>query len=91
VSPENWQERVRHILDAIAEIVGFIGQLSREDFLAEAKTLKAVSADLAIIGEAARHVPNDIVQAHPEIPWALMRGMRNRIVHGYYVVDPMIV
>ena len=61
------------------------------EFLADAKTVKAVAADLTIVGEAARHVPDAVVQAHPEIPWALMRGMRNRIVHGYYQVDPVIV
>jgi uncharacterized protein with HEPN domain len=88
---ENWHERVQHILDAIAEIATFIGGMSRDEFLADAKTLKAVTANLTIIGEAAGHIPNEVIQAHPEIPWALMRGMRNRIVHGYYVVDPIIV
>jgi uncharacterized protein with HEPN domain len=91
VLPEHWHERIQHILDAIKEIAAFIGEMSRDQFLADAKTLKAVSADLAIIGEAARHVPDDVVRAHAEIPWALMRGMRNRIVHGYYIVDPIIV
>jgi uncharacterized protein with HEPN domain len=65
--------------------------MDRDQFLGDAKTLKAVAADLTIIGEAARHVPDAVVQADPEIPWALMRGMRNRIVHGYYQVDPVIV
>jgi uncharacterized protein with HEPN domain len=50
-----------------------------------------VVADLTIIGEAAYHVPAAIVQVNPAIPWALMAGMRHRIVHDYYQVDPVIV
>jgi uncharacterized protein with HEPN domain len=91
VSVRAWQERIEDILGAIAEIETFIAGLSRDQFLADAKTLKAVTADLTIIGEAASHVPAATVQAHPEIPWPLMTGMRHRIVHGYYQVDPVIV
>ena len=86
-----WQERIEDILAAISEIETFIAGLSRDQFLADAKTLKAVVADLTIIGEAATQVPAATVQAHPEIPWALMTGMRHRIVHGYYQVDSAIV
>lgn len=65
--------------------------MSLDDFQNDPKTLMAVVAELTIIGEAARHVPDEIVEAHGDIPWALIRGMRNRIVHDYYDVDPVIV
>jgi uncharacterized protein with HEPN domain len=91
MSPRPWQDRAQDILDAVTEIQTFIAGMSRDQFLADAKTLKAVAADLSIIGEAARHIPDHIAQAHPAIPWVLMRGMRNRIVHGYYQIDPVIV
>jgi uncharacterized protein with HEPN domain len=90
-TPRTWQERIQDMLAAIAEIETFIAGLNRDQFLADAKTLKAVVADLTIIGEAARYVPHAIVQGHPEVPWALMTGMRHRIVHGYYQVDPVMV
>ncbi len=44
-----------------------------------------------MIGEAARHIPPDVVAAFPEIPWATMRGMRNHIVHGYDRIKAEIV
>ncbi len=91
MSPRSWEERIQDILAAIAEINAFTAGMSRDEFLADAKTLKAVVADLTILGEAATYVPDSVVQAHPSIPWALMRGMRNRIVHGYFHVDPIIV
>jgi uncharacterized protein with HEPN domain len=36
--------------------------------------------------QAATHVPKDVVAAHPEIPWAEMRAMRNIVVHEYFGV-----
>ena len=91
MSPRSGRERIQDILDAIAEIQTFVSGLSRAEFLGDAKTLKAVVANLVIIGEAARHVPDDVIQAHPDVPWPLMRGMRNRIIHAYYQVDATIV
>ncbi len=40
-----------------------------------------------IIGEAATRLPATVRDAHPEIPWTPVIGMRNRLVHGYYDVD----
>ena len=40
-----------------------------------------------IIGEAAKHVDPKVRQAHPEVPWSEMIGMRNHITHGYYQID----
>lgn len=91
MSTERWQERIADILGAIAEIETFIAGMSRSEFLGDPKTQKAVVANLTIVGEAARHVPEEVTQIVTEIPWNLMRGMRNRIVHGYYQVDPLVV
>jgi uncharacterized protein with HEPN domain len=91
VSAKPWQERIDDILVAIAEIETFPGGISRDQFMVDPKTQKAVAADLTIVGEAARHVPESVAQNYPEIPWLLIQGMRNHIVHGYYQVDPTIV
>jgi uncharacterized protein with HEPN domain len=91
VSLRRWQDRAQDILDAIEEIQAFLADNTFDQFRADAKTQKAVTMDLAIIGEAARFVPEDIVAATPAIPWSLMRGMRNRVMHGYFEVDVQIV
>lgn len=49
---------------------------------------------LIIIGEAATKVMDgytDFTQAHPEVPWRSMRGMRNRIAHGYFDINLDVV
>jgi len=91
VSPRRWPDRVRDILDAIDEIEDFTGAMDYEQFAADRRTFKAALADFSIIGEAARHIPDDVAAAHPRIPWRQIRDMRNVIVHAYFGVEPKIV
>ncbi len=51
----------------------------------------AVERNLQIIGEAANQLPAEMTDAHPEIAWPTIRGMRNILVHEYFGVDPTIV
>ena len=62
-----------------------------EEFLQDGKTQDAVVRNLEVIGEAARFIPEDIRQRHPEVPWPQMIALRNRLIHGYFVVDYEIV
>lgn len=91
MSSREWRHRIEDILDAIAEIQSFVAETTLEQFKADAKTLKAVAADLMIIGEAANHIPDEVQDAHPDVPWFVMRAMRNRIVHVYFDIDPDIL
>lgn len=34
---------------------------------------------------------SDFIEAHPRIPWRGMKGMRNRIAHGYFEIDMAVV
>lgn len=48
----------------------------------------AVMRLIQIIGEAARKVSDEYQEEHPEIPWRLVIGMRNRLVHEYFRIIP---
>lgn len=87
MSPRNWRERVRDILDAIAEIESFTRGMDYGSFSVDTKTLKAVELNLIIICEAASQIPSEVEEQYPQIPWPLMRAMRNRLVHVYFSVD----
>jgi uncharacterized protein with HEPN domain len=91
VSHRRWQDRIRDILDAAAEILTFTAGMDGGTFAADAKTVKAVVSDFAIIGEAARHMPHEVVEGHADIPWQAMRDMRNLVVHAYFNVEPAIL
>lgn len=91
MSSRDWRDRVEDILAAIAEIQSFTSSMEFAEFQADVKTMKAVELDFIIIGEAANSIPQAIQAQHPNIPWTLMRAMRNRLVHIYFEVDAAIV
>jgi len=91
MSSRPWQQRVQDMLDAIAEIEHFCAGMTFENFATDKKTQKAVSADFAILGEAATSIPPEVTQARSDIPWSLIRKMRNFVVHAYFAIDPEIV
>lgn len=91
MSPRDWRERVQDILEALAEIQSFTRGMDFDSFSADTRTQKAVELDLIIIGEAATHIPDEIEQEYPQIPWSLMSAMRNRLVHVYFAVDERLL
>lgn len=48
----------------------------------------AVMHQIQIIGEAARKISRQYKDAHSEIPWQMIIGMRNRLVHEYFDIIP---
>lgn len=67
---------------------------SKEDFLADKRTQQAVILNIVIIGEAATKLLGDyrgFLDQYPEVPWTSMKGMRNRIAHGYFDINLEVV
>lgn len=91
MSPRGWQDRVRDILDAIAEIQEFTRNMDFDTFKDDDKSIRAVEMNFIIIGEAANQIPDEVEEKYPSIPWVLMRAMRNRIVHVYFNVDEKLM
>ena len=79
--------RVRHMLDAAREALSFVEGITRADLDADRKTALSLVKCIEIIGEAAARVSEDLREAHSEIPWAAIVGMRNRLIHGYFDID----
>ena len=65
--------------------------ITREEFLSSKLVYQAVLWNLTVLGEAANHLPESTVEAHLDIPWSAIIGMRHRLVHGYGSIDPLIV
>jgi len=86
-----WLFRVNDILEAVAAVQQYVAGMTYDDFVADRKTVDAVIRNLTIIGEAAGHIPDEICQTQPEIPWNDMRAMRNFIVHEYFGVSDKIL
>lgn len=85
---------LNHIEEASRLAREYLAAISKESFLKDRRTQQAVVLNLMTIGEAAARIANDhkeFTAAHSEIPWAQMRGMRNRMAHGYFDIDLNIV
>ena len=79
------------MLVAARQVMSYVAGLTKEEFDQRQIVQDAVIRQLMIVGEAASRVSADYQAAHPDIPWAQIIGMRNRLVHGYQLVDWSIV
>ena len=90
MNPNKLVDYLEHIQLAATDACGFILGLSKDVFLADRRTQNAVVMSLIVLGEASTKVMElypEFAQSHATVPWRQMRGMRNRIAHGYFEVD----
>lgn len=80
------RQRLEDISEAIARIEKYTVK-GRAAFDADELVQSWVTKQLLVIGEAAGHVSQSIKDAHPEIPWPKIVGMRNALVHDYFEID----
>lgn len=79
---------------AASDAISFLEGVSFERFETDRKTQRAVIMCLVIVGEASTRIAErhqDFVSAYPRLPWQEMRGLRNRVVHGYSDINLEIV
>lgn len=79
-----------HIREAAERIVRY-GQDGEDRFRTDLRTQDAVIRNLQVMGEAVKKVSAQTRDAHPEIPWKDIAGMRDRVVHDYFGVSLDIV
>ena len=85
---------LEHIRQSAIDACSFVGGQRKEDFLADKRTQQAVILSLLIIGEAATKLVQsygDFLTRHPDVPWSSMKGMRNRLAHGYFDINLEVV
>ena len=87
----NWELRITDIIEAIETVLEYTAGMTYEQFLSDRRTIDAVIRNFITIGEAASHLPDDLIKIQPDIPWREMRDMRNIVVHEYFGVDNRVV
>jgi uncharacterized protein with HEPN domain len=85
--PRDWKLRVADIIESAELILQYVEGATVESLSRDRKTVDAVVRNFTIIGEAARSIPPEIKDRHPEIPWADMLAMRNFVTHVYFGVS----
>lgn len=85
------QAYLRHMLDGIDRVTGYLAGISLEAFRATPVLQAAAARELEIIGEAANKVSADLRRDHPDVPWGEMIATRNHLIHAYFDVDVTLV
>lgn len=83
-----------HMIEAARQVCGYLEGMGKEDFLDDKRTQQAVVLNIVILGEVATKLLKDyepFLNLHPDVPWRSMKGMRNRIAHGYFDIDLDVV
>jgi len=75
------------ILEAIAKIERYTQGLSFETFRENDMAVDAVIRNFEVIGEAVRHIPDNIKERYPDVEWKEAAGFRNILIHDYFGID----
>lgn len=78
---------LQHILDAITKVERYITDVDEATFAKESLVQDGVIRQIEIIGEAAKHLTNDLRSQYSAVPWPDITGMRDKLIHHYFSVD----
>ena len=80
-----------HLLISARRVVTYTAGVSFDTFMADGEKQDSVLHRLSNIGEISKRISPEFKEAHADIPWKLMAGMRDRIIHDYYQIDWEVV
>lgn len=82
-----WRFYIRDMIRFAEKCIAYTEGMDQERFVESSMTYDATLRNLELIGEAATHVPDDVRNAHPDIPWRMIIATRNRLIHAYLGID----
>ena len=89
--PPDDKVRIDHMLEAARKAIKLAENRKRSDLDTDELLSLGLTRLFESIGEAAAHVSVATRGKYAEIPWAQMIGMRNRLIHGYDIVDTDVI
>lgn len=75
------------ILSAARRALSFKRGIRKRSFMRDEKSQSAIVHQLLVLGEATKRLSEEFRAHHSEIPWRMMAGMRDKLIHEYDEVD----
>jgi uncharacterized protein with HEPN domain len=82
---------LRDIIEAMDDIESFVEGMSFEEFKDDKRTFQACVRSIEIMGEAVKNLPEDLKDEHDDVPWRVVAGMRDKVIHAYFGVSHEII
>lgn len=82
---------LRHMLDRIDKVRRYLDGYNYDKFLDDEVKIDAIVRNIEVIGEAANNLTREFRFRTPQVEWRKIIGTRNRIIHGYALVDMAII
>lgn len=94
MSAQRLRTYLEHVREAAQQACAYVEGFDEMEFRADKRTQQAVMMNLIVLGEAATQLLKNhstFLARHPEVPWTSMKGMRNRMAHGYFEINLTVV
>ena len=72
-------------------VLSYTDGLTEDAFIADGLIYDATLRNIQLIGEAATHIPDEVREAYPDVPWRAVVGVRNRLAHSYLDISDKII
>lgn len=94
MSTQRVRTYLEHMQEAAEQACAYVEGFDEATFRADKRTQQAVIMNLIVLGEAATQLLKNhgtFLARYPEVPWSSMKGMRNRMAHGYFEINLAVV
>jgi len=82
---------LKDIIESAEFIQSYILGISEGEFYQSSEKQDAILHRIQIIGEATKHIPDTFREKHATVPWRVIAGMRDIIVHEYFGITQSMI
>jgi uncharacterized protein with HEPN domain len=82
-----WRFYLDDMIVFAEKVLSYTEGFDQQGFIVSGLNYDATVRNLELIGEAATHIPDEVRQNNPQIPWRMVIATRNRLIHGYLGID----